>query len=64
MVRKILKTINTKIRDINFTVRVSENEKKEIAKLAKKYTRGNIAEWIRMASLNWKPKNIDLKDDT
>jgi len=41
-------------------VRVSAAERARIAELARRYTDGNVSEYLRYAALNFKPTKKDL----
>ena len=50
-----------KNKDKNYTFRVSEEELTELQRLADLYAEGKLAEWIRYASLNFRPDSVDSK---
>lgn len=55
MLKKLVKEA---MRMIGF--RVSDSEFKVIEAKAKKYTGGNVSEWVRYASINMEPKATEI----
>lgn len=45
---------------IGFLVELTRDEKSRIQKKAELYTKGNMSEWVRYASLNLEPRKEDL----
>ena len=46
-----------------YNFKVLDEELAVIEKKAKKFARGNISAWVRYASMNHVPKEMELKND-
>lgn len=55
---KLKKLVKEAMRMIGF--RVSETEYQVIEEKAKKFTEGNVSEWVRYASVNMEPKASEV----
>lgn len=57
MLKKLVKEV---LRPVNF--KISPTEYEVLEEKAKQFTNGNVSEWIRYASLNYKPSKTELAD--
>jgi hypothetical protein len=44
-----------------FNIRISEQERKAMQKMADRYCEGNFSEWLRLAAMSWAPNRIELE---
>lgn len=58
ILKSVVKEVMTSI-----GLRVSETERAIIEAKAKKFTKGNVSEWVRYAAINMQPKKEDVTND-
>jgi len=44
-----------------FNIRISEQERKAMQKMADRHCDGNFSEWLRLAAINWQPTKEEIK---
>lgn len=49
------------VRERMVPVRFTDEEHEKASSFAKKFTNGNLSEWIRYATLNFEPKKRDMR---